>query len=59
LSCDNRRKVPQDLRLAQFGKAGKILAAKFGAQEFGATPIAGSARRQVGSAPAFQMKVRK
>jgi hypothetical protein len=48
--------MPQHLRLAQFGKAGEILAAKLGAQQFNATPIAGITRRQVGTAAAFGRK---
>ena len=45
--------MTQHLRLAEFGKAGEVLAAKFGAEEFSAAPIAGIARRQVGAAAAF------
>ncbi len=45
--------MPQHLRLAELGKSGEILATKFGAEDFSAAPIAGCARRQVGSAAAF------
>ncbi len=45
--------MTQHLRLAELGKAGEVLAAEFGAEQFSAAPIAGGARRQIGAAAAF------
>src|SRR5208337_1445685 len=45
--------MPEHLRLAEFGKARKLLAAKLRADDFSAAPRARSTRRQVRRAAAF------
>src|ERR1700723_2673732 len=49
--------MPQHLRLAELGESGEVFAAKLRAQQLGATPIAGGARRQIGTAAAFGRKL--
>src|SRR5208282_4547379 len=47
------QEMPDHLRLAEFGKARKILAAKLHADDLSAAPLAGGTRRQVRCAAAF------